>query len=808
MENKTTTENTGQNATVQKTKSAIERQADIIVSAFERAKENGGILLNENQKTQPSFYQNGVKVSVSPFNSVILAMHSDENKYETNQMTLFSDAKKRGESVKSKENGVPFSWYAWNEYVNKSNPDDKISRHDYKALSPEEQSQYKGIRSNEHRILFNIDQTTLSAVHKEDYENAIKEHGGIQDREVSQKDDMKLRMSVNDFILNVRDNLVSIKKDGSGIASYDKQKDAVHLPAQNAYSSYSDYVQDMTRQVVSATTHPQRLNRRSSQTYDMLVTELASASKQLQYSLPAKLSPKAMEQIDNIIDSVKKNPKLIESIEHDVNASMGMIQKAANGEKVELRPTPKDMDKWRSRLPQEGSVPDKFDAVLMLRDNDSRWTLYVKPENESAFAIHPSQNDVSMFFNVIRNNVSEKTETFRQELAQKYYAQVAANPEKTVDLFNSNADAADLARIERVNIFKTKDDPSKILAVPVIDGERQKARPVSQDQWQRLWLAPDMQEYKKHLAATLYADILKGETQEVQQPREQVQNQGQQQANKQEQSETQKEPITLDIPKWSLNYIVNGDAEGITDEEKDIVDKFLDENFADGFIPEIIEGSDKDFNVSPAFGTRNPNALPNKGESPYQAVDTVSVTFSPAGYFETRDKDHGEKEKVQTEQKQEQEKKQEQEQEQRQAEKENKSKKIELSPMLKQFLDLKKKHPDALLLFRCGDFYETYKDDAEKASKILGITLTKSTRTKDDQGKPLAMAGFPYHALDTYLPKLIRAGQRVAICDQIEQPKQTTSRSSANRQAEQEQKSAKLAPKVEQQETQSRGFHR
>jgi|GEM_PF-209583 len=101
---------------------------------------------------------------------------------------------------------------------------------------------------------------------------------------------------------------------------------------------------------------------------------------------------------------------------------------------------------------------------------------------------------------------------------------------------------------------------------------------------------------------------------------------------------------------------------------------------------------------------------------------------------------------------------------------------VALSPMLKQFLDLKQKHPDALLLFRTGDFYETYKQDAEKASKILGIILTKSYKTKDEQGKPLVMAGFPYHALDTYLPKLIRAGEHVAICDQLEAPKQTPKR--------------------------------
>lgn len=88
--------------------------------------------------------------------------------------------------------------------------------------------------------------------------------------------------------------------------------------------------------------------------------------------------------------------------------------------------------------------------------------------------------------------------------------------------------------------------------------------------------------------------------------------------------------------------------------------------------------------------------------------------------------------------------------------------------MIKQYKELKAKHPDAILLFRCGDFYETYKEDAEKVSKMLGITLTKSTMTKDEQDKPLAMAGFPYHALDSYLPKLIRAGERIAICDQLE----------------------------------------
>ena len=95
----------------------------------------------------------------------------------------------------------------------------------------------------------------------------------------------------------------------------------------------------------------------------------------------------------------------------------------------------------------------------------------------------------------------------------------------------------------------------------------------------------------------------------------------------------------------------------------------------------------------------------------------------------------------------------------------------ELTPMMKQFFDLKAKHPDAVLLFRCGDFYETYCEDAVTAAGILGITLTHRNNGAGVRGDE--MAGFPHHALDTYLPKLIRAGKRVAICDQLEDPKLT-----------------------------------
>ena len=100
---------------------------------------------------------------------------------------------------------------------------------------------------------------------------------------------------------------------------------------------------------------------------------------------------------------------------------------------------------------------------------------------------------------------------------------------------------------------------------------------------------------------------------------------------------------SYDIPKWALPYIVNGDASGISDHEQELVDKFLEKNFPDGFIPEIEEGQDKEFNLYPAFGERNEKALTNRGESPYLAVDTASVKFSQPGYMEdmSESKDDG-----------------------------------------------------------------------------------------------------------------------------------------------------------------------
>jgi len=99
----------------------------------------------------------------------------------------------------------------------------------------------------------------------------------------------------------------------------------------------------------------------------------------------------------------------------------------------------------------------------------------------------------------------------------------------------------------------------------------------------------------------------------------------------------------------------------------------------------------------------------------------------------------------------------------------------ELSTMMKMFFELKEKHPDALLLFRCGDFYEAYEQDAVDAASVLGIPLKHRSHINCKDTSHGAITGFPHHALDIYLPKLVRAGMRVAICDQLEGPKEFVS---------------------------------
>lgn len=738
-------------------KTASERQAELLSTALEKAKENGGIWLNLTGKKAPSIYQK--TVHISPFNALILGLHSDQNGYKTNLYTLFSDAKKEGASVQSKEKGVPFLWYNWNEYQNKNNPEEKISRSDYQTLPTEKQSEYKGIRSREIRSLFNLEQTTLPMVNKEAFEQAVSEKGRLGDRSNVEAASGSIRTELNNLIRNVSKNMVEVRTDTTGVSHYDPKEDTIYLAEPDNYETTNAYARAAIEQIVMATGNSGRLAREGmvmrggkapdedAMKQERLVVELAKAVKLQELGIPAKLSEDTLAMADFWQRELKENPCLMDILERDVNNAVDMIHKAERGERIELRTERMNgTNNVKTLLPRHYYVADEirtlpnrenkemvivkdaanktadvvlpagasdavdneipgmnksriehalqkegfneihffntdgalgfrkddsyfdgkeisvsrlsnwsleeitrldvadavkrsgmvdFDKILMLRSDDGRWALYMKPENENAFCVYPEKEDVNRYFVAMKQGNAETAEQTRQEMATRYYVAASDKPDMKVDLFRSQATPEELAKIEHVTIFKTKEtekDPSRILCMPTVEGEKLKPREVSQQQWQRMWLADDMQEYKRHLAATLFADVLRPEVEAKNEVNEQV------------------------------------EAKAETDKKQ-------------------------------------------------------STTK-------------------------------------------------ELSPMMKQYLDLKSKHPDALLLFRSGDFYQTYMEDAEKASKILGITLTRSSKTLDNQGKPLSMAGFPYHALDSFLPKLIRAGQRVAICDMIETPKQ------------------------------------
>ena len=859
-------------------KAAVEREKELLSGALNGAAISGGYWLNASGRTAPRFYPKGPEVS--PFNALILGMHADRGGYKTARYFSFNEAKKHGEAVLQGEKGVPFHWYKWEKYVNRNDPSDTMSREDYLQLDKEERKQYKGVRNREIRILFNVDQTTLPDSIPETYRALLENHGGINDRGNLKAEERQLRNAVNHFVAQIKENLVPIRKDGTGTPRYDTAKDAVYMPEQKHFSSYPDYVQELVRQVASATGHRQRLAREGmvmqggkapsedAVKYERLVAELAAGVKMMDFGLPAKMSAENLPLVEYWTQELQENPTLLEAIETDVNNAVEVMRKAERGEKIEyatlldhkrtteLREKQKPQvdsresailidiirkggmgvdsrnfaspaekqtflekfnlgfydkkveeallkvhdedpevmeiafteavhygtqmaESCKEYMPAEwntkGSytvsdslkgIPDRstkemvivcdkqtgivdvvlpagalegghvafpdgdkrpycltpdevmnaqersergakavtnnlpgfsktriesalraqgatfvrffnkdgllgfrpddsyfegkevttaklegkelrtlsyidvseavenatsvqFDRIQMLRDDDGRWALYLKPQGETSFSVYPDKEDVNRFFTTIKQGQQEASAEVRHDLANKYYALAQNRPELKVDLFAGPAENADLSKIKRVNIFRTKDE--RILCAPVIDGiEKVQPRLVTPQQWQRMWAAEDMAEYRTCLAAKLFADVL-------------------QQANAQAQSQE-----------------------------------------------------------------------PHQGEQTRIAFDANAKgqPFTPA--------------------------------------------------MQEQYDQLKGKHPDAVLLFRTGDNYVAYKEDAQTASRILGLDVV--------HGDKADIVSFPFGDLDTHLPKLIRSGQRVAICDQLENPEQTISK--------------------------------
>ena len=148
----------------------------------------------------------------------------------------------------------------------------------------------------------------------------------------------------------------------------------------------------------------------------------------------------------------------------------------------------------------------RFEQVQMIQDDEMKWTLYIKPEGQKGYCVYPERADLNQFFTTLKQSMNN-LDKVRDELALKYYAMAQVNPSLKVNLFDKDNSDMDLNQIQRVYLYKTKKDGLQLVAT--INGEKLEPRSVSLQQGQRLWLAEDMELYKKQLAATLYADILK-----------------------------------------------------------------------------------------------------------------------------------------------------------------------------------------------------------------------------------------------------------------------------------------------------------
>ncbi len=775
-------------------KNAAERQVSLITDALSKAADNKGVWLNEQGKQYPRFYPRGA--AVSPFNALVMGLNSDKNEYATNLYTLFSEAKKRNEAVVAHERGIPFNWYAWNKYVNRHNPEDIISRKDYQELAATDQTQYKGIHNREIRVLFNIDQTMLPMKDKEKYDEVVKANVGVVE-------DKALRSQVNDFIQKMKDNLMAVRKDGSGVAHYDTEKDAVYMPKQENFEQYPDYVQEMLRQVVSATGHQQRLAREGmvmkngtapsedAVKQEKLVVELASGVKMLEMGLPAKISKENMGLVDYWNRELKENPCLIDAIESDVNNALDVIRKAERGEKVEYSSLKNEQQttEMQAQMPKHYFVADE---IAQHPDKEQKFVVIVRDkENRAADVVLPAGASLEVNDEVQGMSKQRIEHALQKEGLEtvKFYNPDGALGYRPDDGYFAGKDIT-VARLKNWKL----EDISKIDVSDAVAQSKQvgfdRIQMVQDDnkRW-AMYIKPEGQK-----AFSIYpdkADLNRFFT-TLKQAQDTMDSLRVELAQKYYAMAETKPYLKVDLfgsgqhNEQDLNRI---QKVNVFKAKNDVILCAATIEGTDKLQPRVVSPSqwqrmwiaeDKNEYKKHLAATLFADIL-QKGQTQEQTTsekqgDEAEVKQEAQVFTDKHEEEHREYHEEENKQASSEEKKKEireeeitapVEKKEEQNDKQKEEVKTKDSPMMKQWKELKAKRPEALLLFRVGDFYEMYEQDAKRGAEVLGITLTKRNGTKDSY-----LAGFPHHALDTYLPKLIRAGERVAICDQLEAPKQ------------------------------------
>lgn len=642
-------------------KTGLERQKEVLIEALERAAKENGLFLNTNYKQQPHFYNK--ELQITPVNSLMMAMHSDNGNFKSNAYTTFQNLQANNAAIRRGQKGVPFIWSNLNEYVEIANPENKITKDSFNKLSEEDKGRYRVNPKENVFTLFNLDQTTLPFVHKDSYKTHINDTG-----QTAPHDEKELRIDINKYIQKMRENLLPIRRDGIGVAHYDANRDLIHIPAQKEFDTYPEYVQAVTREIVRATGVPQRLNRegtmssdKEKQARESLVEDLVSAHKLLEFGLPSKLKKTTIENVPSIIKHIKETPNYTENLFRDINRAVGMMKKAEKGEKIKVneRETVEllnvNSQEQAQRNTQENQVSKavSFEQITILKDDNEKWTLVARPNEQKPFAIHPSKQDISMYFDSLKNPNKEEGVSIRTELAQKYYGLSLQHPELKVDIFYTGATQENIEKIDRVNVFRTKDQKNMIIAY--VDGKALQPIELNKSLYQRFWLTDNRSAYKVALAASLYAETLNN-----------IKKEGTKQAQEVEQTATKEQSKQSEV-----------------------------------------------------------------------SHDTAEKN---------------------------------------------------IPPIMEQYKALKKNYSDALLLFRKGNYYIAYSDDAVTLSKKLDLEIKTEKNHYENEKTPLRSASFPASSLDGNLPKLIRSGSRVAICTPNEEEQKIPKPSRQDPPKEQEQK--------------------
>lgn len=642
-------------------RTGLERQKEVLIEALERAAKENALFLNTNYKQQPHFYNK--ELQITPVNSLMMAMHSDNGNFKSNAYTTFQNLQANNAAIRRGQKGVPFIWSNLNEYVEIANPENKITKDSFNNLSEEDKGRYRVNPKENVFTLFNLDQTTLPFVHKDSYKSHINDTGQTEPH-----DEKELRIDINKYIQKMRENLLPIRRDGIGVAHYDANRDLIHIPAQKEFDTYPEYVQAVTREIVRATGVPQRLNRegtmssdKEKQARESLVEDLVSAHKLLEFGLPSKLKKTTIENVPSIIKHIKETPNYTENLFRDINRAVGMMKKAEKGEKIKVNEREAtellnvNSQEQTQRNTQENQVSKavSFEQITILKDDNEKWTLVARPNEQKPFAIHPSKQDISMYFDSLKNPNKEEGVSIRTELAQKYYGLSLQHPELKVDIFNTGATQENIEKIDRVNVFRSKDQKNMIIAY--VNGKALQPIELNKSLYQRFWLTDNRSAYKVALAASLYAETLNN-----------IKKEGTKQAQEVEQTATKEQSKQSEV-----------------------------------------------------------------------SHDTAEKN---------------------------------------------------IPPIMEQYKALKKNYSDALLLFRKGNYYIAYSDDAVTLSKKLDLEIKTEKNHYENEKTPLRSASFPASSLDGNLPKLIRSGSRVAICTPNEEEQKIPKPSRQDPPKEQEQK--------------------